>query len=116
MHFLQQLPIISPEMPLSFGKNKNMIQINEYFDGNVKSLAYNSGEGKSTVGVMEPGSYEFGTSQMEIMLVVEGEMEILLPLENNWKTIQQGESFEIAANTSFKVKVSGQVSYLCKYR
>lgn len=93
-----------------------MIQINEYFDGNVKSLAYQSSEGKSTVGVMEPGSYEFGTSQKEIMVVVEGKMEILLPLETTWKTIRQGEAFEIAADTSFKVKVQEQVSYLCKYR
>jgi len=93
-----------------------MIQINEYFDGNVKSLAYNSEEGKSTVGVMEPGSYEFGTSQKEIMTVVEGKMEILLPLESSWKTFKAGESFDVAANTSFKVKVANQVSYLCKYR
>ncbi len=37
-----------------------MITVNEYFDGAVKSLGYQTNEGKSTVGVMEEGEYKFG--------------------------------------------------------
>jgi hypothetical protein len=38
-----------------------MISVNEYFDKKVKSLGYTTNSGKSTVGVMEDGEYEFGT-------------------------------------------------------
>ena len=56
-----------------------MISSNEYFDGTVKSLGYTSATGKSTIGVMEPGEYEFNTSAKETMNVVEGELIALLP-------------------------------------
>lgn len=92
-----------------------MITVNEYFDGAVKSLGYES-NGKSTVGVIDAGEYEFGTSTHETMIVVEGEMDVLLAGELDWKTFGAAQQFEVEANSSFKVKVSGQVSYLCKYK
>lgn len=93
-----------------------MITINEYFDGTVKSLAYQSVDGKSSVGVMEQGEYEFGTSQHETMIVIEGTLHALLPDGSVWKAYTNGESFEVEANVTFKVRADGQVSYLCKYR
>jgi uncharacterized protein YaiE (UPF0345 family) len=93
-----------------------MINVNEYFDGAVKSLAYNAAEGKSTIGVIESGEYEFGTSSHETMTVIEGELIALLPGAADWKSFTNGQSFEVEANTSFKVKTTGQSSYLCKYR
>lgn len=92
-----------------------MITVNEYFDGAVKSLGYEN-EGKSTVGVIEAGVYEFGTSSHETMIVVEGQMEVLLADEEEWKTYSAGERFEVPANSSFKVEVAVQTSYLCKYK
>ncbi|HPE74702.1 MAG TPA: pyrimidine/purine nucleoside phosphorylase [Draconibacterium sp.] len=93
-----------------------MITLNEYFDKKVKSLGYTSADGKSTVGVMEDGEYEFGTSSHETMIVVEGELIVLLPNETVWKSYKAGASFEVEANVSFKVKAVGQSSYLCKYK
>jgi uncharacterized protein YaiE (UPF0345 family) len=93
-----------------------MINVNEYFDGKVKSLAYTAAEGRSTIGVIESGEYEFGTSSHEIMTVIEGELIALLPGTDNWKSFTKGESFEVPANSSFKVKASGQTAYLCNYR
>ncbi|MBK6284912.1 MAG: pyrimidine/purine nucleoside phosphorylase [Draconibacterium sp.] len=93
-----------------------MISLNEYFDKKVKSLGYSTTAGKSTVGVMEEGEYEFGTSSHETMIVVEGELVVLLPNETEWKSFKTGTSFEVNANTSFKVKSVGQTSYLCKYK
>lgn len=92
-----------------------MITVNEYFDGAVKSLGYEN-NGKSTVGVIDAGEYEFGTSTHETMIVVEGAMEVLLAGQTEWKTFNAGEQFEIDANSSFKVKIVEQVSYLCKYK
>jgi uncharacterized protein YaiE (UPF0345 family) len=91
-----------------------MITLNEYFDGAVKSLGY-SNKGKSTVGVIAPGEYEFGTSTHEVMYVVEGEMQVLLPNEDAWKTYEAGAKFEVEANSSFKVQVALPVAYHCKY-
>ncbi len=93
-----------------------MISTNEYFKGNVKSLGYSSARGKSTVGVMEPGQYEFGTSTHETMHVIEGEMAVKLPNSSNWLTYKAGTYYEIDANEKFQVKVSEQTAYLCQYK
>ncbi|MEP3838380.1 MAG: pyrimidine/purine nucleoside phosphorylase [Algibacter sp.] len=93
-----------------------MISANEYFDGQVKSLAYKSKTGNSTVGVMEPGEYEFGTSTHETMHVIEGEMTVKLPGETNWSTYKAGSSYQIDANKKFQVKVPSQTAYLCQYK
>ena len=87
-----------------------------YFDTKVKSLGYSTTSGKSTVGVMEEGEYEFGTSSHETMIVIEGELIALLPNESEWKSYKAGSSFEVEANVSFKVKSVGQSSYLCRYK
>ncbi|MDN5287208.1 MAG: hypothetical protein JWR38_3482 [Mucilaginibacter sp.] len=93
-----------------------MINVNEYFEGAVKSLAYTTAQGRSTIGVIEKGEYEFGTSSHETMTVIEGTLEALLPDGQGWQTFTNGQSFEVEANTSFKVKTNLQSSYLCKYR
>ena len=93
-----------------------MISVNEYFDGNVKSIGYKTKNGKSTLGVMNAGTYEFGTSAHETMIVVEGEMTVKLPGTSEWVTYKAGESYQIEANEKFQVKVSGQTSYLCQYK
>ena len=92
-----------------------MITVNEYFDGTVKSLGYQTTDGKSTVGVMEEGEYKFGTSTDETMIIIEGALEVLLPGETDWKVYEKGDSFKVTANASFDVKTSVQTSYLCKY-
>lgn len=93
-----------------------MISTNEYFGGQVKSLGYATTIGKSTIGVMEAGIYEFGTSTHETMQVIEGEMTVKLPEATEWTTYKSGESYEIGANKKFQVEVSVQTSYLCTYK
>ena len=93
-----------------------MINVNEYFNGGVKSLGYETSEGKSTVGVMDAGEYEFGTSAQETMIIIEGKLEVLLPDASSWETFADGQVFDVPANMSFKVRSLVQTSYLCKYR
>jgi len=93
-----------------------MISENQYFDSNVKSLGYDSATGKSTLGVMEAGTYEFATSLHETMNVIEGVMEVKLPNSTEWVSYKAGEAYEIDANEKFQVKVSCQTSYLCQYK
>lgn len=92
-----------------------MFDVNEYFDGNVKSIAFKGEELPSTVGVMAPGEYEFGTSQKEVMTVVAGALIIKLPGSDEWVTFKSGESFSVDANVSFGVQVKTDTAYLCTY-
>jgi purine/pyrimidine-nucleoside phosphorylase len=93
-----------------------MFQINQYFEGKVASLSHSGAEGKATIGVMASGEYEFGTSTIEIMTVISGEMKIKLPGENNWKTYKKFESFQVPKDIRFGVKVEEDTPYLCLYK
>ena len=93
-----------------------MIQVNEYFGGKVKSLVVNSTEGKKTVGVIVSGEYEFDTKTQETMMVVAGEMSVFLPEYNEWEDFGAGSSFDVPANSKFKVKVNQDTAYLCEYK
>jgi len=92
-----------------------MLTTNEYFDGNVKSIALKNGELPSTVGVMDVGDYTFGTSEKETMTVVSGELVVKLPDQDEWKSFTDGASFIVEANKSFDLKVGVQTAYLCVY-
>ena len=93
-----------------------MFKTNEYFDGKVMSIAFESEEGKATIGVMAAGEYEFGTSTVEYMTVTSGVMEVLLPGESQWKTYKAYETFIVDKDQKFKVKMQGDTSYKCIYK
>ena len=92
-----------------------MFDVNEYFDGHVKSIAFAGEKLATTVGVMAPGEYEFSTSQQEVMKVVVGELTVLLPDSDSWQSFSIGETFSVAAGVSFKVKLKQNTVYLCTY-
>jgi uncharacterized protein YaiE (UPF0345 family) len=92
-----------------------MLSVNEFFEGNVKSIAVEGGELPATVGVMAPGEYTFGTSQREYMSVVHGELTVKLPGSEEWATFTDGDTFIVEANESFDLKVARATAYLCKY-
>jgi uncharacterized protein YaiE (UPF0345 family) len=63
-----------------------MLKVNEYFDGKVKSIGFEDGEGPVTSGVMESGDYTFSTSSKELMTVVTGALAIKRPGNSEWVT------------------------------
>ncbi|NJM94477.1 MAG: pyrimidine/purine nucleoside phosphorylase [Cytophagales bacterium] len=93
-----------------------MIQINEYFGGQVRSLGYQTADGKATVGVMLPGTYQFNTGQMEIVTIMEGRMLVKLAGEDQFYPFELTESFEVPAHSSFEVQIESPTSYLCQFR
>ncbi|MBP1628493.1 MAG: hypothetical protein H6Q00_2968 [Holophagaceae bacterium] len=93
-----------------------MLQVNEYFNGTVKSITLQEKEGRATVGVMEKGEFEFGTDCVEIMTVVAGQLTVKLPGESEWQDYLPGSSFEVAAGVKFQLKVPVDTAYLCRYR
>ena len=92
-----------------------MLNVNEYFDGNVKSIALEGHALPATIGVMAKGEYTFGTDCKEIMSVVSGQLDVKLPGEDEWKTFINGQVFEVDANQSFDLKVPVNTAYLCEY-
>jgi hypothetical protein len=64
---------------------------------------------------MFPGEYDFGTAQKEIMEILSGELEVLLPGVSQWLAVKGGESFDVPADSSFKVKVLSLTDYCCSY-
>jgi len=92
-----------------------MFKVNEYFDGKVKSIAFNISENDATIGVMAAGEYTFGTSTIELMTINSGQMQVKHPGSDEWKTYNAGETFRVEANQSFDVKMDTDTAYLCVY-
>ena len=92
-----------------------MLNVNAYFDGKVKSIGFQTETLRATVGVMMPGEYEFGTSQKETMTVVSGALTVKLPGQEGWQTFARNQSFDVAANQKFQLKVATDTAYLCTY-
>jgi uncharacterized protein YaiE (UPF0345 family) len=89
---------------------------NVYFEGRVTSrtLLFSDGS-KKTLGIMLPGEYEFSTDDKELMEILSGELEVLLPGEKTWRTVRGGESFEVARNEKFKLKIKSLTDYCCSF-
>ncbi|WP_460045110.1 pyrimidine/purine nucleoside phosphorylase [Pseudomonas sp. S2_H01] len=92
-----------------------MLKVNEYFNGTVKSIAFQRELGEATVGVMSKGEYEFSTADREIMHVVSGSLSVLLPDSTQWEHFKTGAQFPVPANSKFKLQVLEETAYLCEY-
>lgn len=91
-------------------------QANVYFDGKVNSRTIKFTDGSSkTLGFMQPGEYTFNTAAPELMEILAGELEVLLPGNDAWQTVKGGESFNVPANAQFTVKVSTASDYCCSF-
>lgn len=93
-----------------------MLKVNEYFDGNVKSIAFNTKDCPATVGVMAPGEYEFGTSTVEYVTVVSGMMTVQLPGQTEWKDYKPYDTFIVAKDKKFRLSIKTDSAYVCLYR
>jgi len=89
---------------------------NVYFDGNVSSRTLRFADGSlKTLGFMLPGEYTFNTADKELMEILAGELEVLLPGTDAWQAITGGESFDVPANSAFTVKVKTATDYCCSF-
>ena len=88
---------------------------NVYFDGKVTSRTIVFSDGtRKTLGIMLPGEYEFNTEAKELMEILSGELEVLLP-DSEARKVYGGESFEVPGNSSFQVKVTTITDYCCSF-
>jgi uncharacterized protein YaiE (UPF0345 family) len=99
-----------------------VITHNTYYDNKVQSLAFQrqpgggGGNSKTSIGIIAPGSYHFGTDAPERMTVVSGACDVQIDGTTEWVTYAQGSSFNIAGKHGFNIRVSGAATaYLCEY-
>ncbi|MDA3929476.1 MAG: pyrimidine/purine nucleoside phosphorylase [Prolixibacteraceae bacterium] len=78
-----------------------MFITNEYFEGNVVSIAYENKKGNAKLGVMAKGEYEFATTCIEFITVVSGEMSVLLPSTTVWETHVATDTFKVEKDENF---------------
>ncbi len=90
-------------------------EANIYFDGQVTSrtIIYPDGSRK-TLGIMLPGKYEFNTDEKEVMEIIAGKLEVLLP-GGEWMHIKSGECFEVPAKSKFQLKIFDITDYCCSF-
>jgi uncharacterized protein YaiE (UPF0345 family) len=91
-------------------------EANIYFEGKVTSRTVVFADGsKKTLGVMLPGEYAFNTGAKELMEILSGELDVLLPGANDWRAVKGGEAFEVAGNASFSLKIKTLTDYCCSF-
>lgn len=91
-------------------------EANIYFNGGVTSRTVLFPDGtKKTLGIMQPGEYEFTTGAREIMEILSGELVVQLPGESAWRSVKGGESFEIPAESRFGMRVATLADYCCSF-
>jgi uncharacterized protein YaiE (UPF0345 family) len=89
---------------------------NVYFNGGVTSRTVLFPDGsKKTLGIMQPGEYEFSTGDKEIMEILSGELEYRIAGGKDWTPVKGGESFEVPANAKFTMRVRTLSDYCCSF-
>ncbi|HTZ18316.1 MAG TPA: pyrimidine/purine nucleoside phosphorylase [Dissulfurispiraceae bacterium] len=89
---------------------------NVFFGGGVTSRTVLFEDGsKKTLGIMQPGEYEFNTGVAEVMEILAGDLDVLLPGQTDWKPVTGGESFNVPANSAFRMRVKTLTDYCCSF-
>lgn len=89
---------------------------NVYFDGKITSRNVLFADGtRKTLGFMLPGEYEFKTGAREVMELLDGGMDVLLPGHSDWQSFKTGDTFDVPANSSFILKLKVSADYCCSY-
>ena len=101
---------------MEFTNVKLLANANIYNGGKVASRTFYTQDGKrKTLGFMQSGEYEFNTAAAELMEVLQGEMDVLLPGEKEYRGFKAGTSYNVPAKSSFKLKVKEYADYCCSY-
>ncbi|MFA9374091.1 MAG: pyrimidine/purine nucleoside phosphorylase [Poseidonibacter sp.] len=98
-------------------KNVELVKkANVYFDGNVTSRSFIDSDGsKKSLGIMMPGTYNFGTAEAELMEIIDGNVQVKLAGSDTWNTYTANTSFDVPANSNFDIKVETITDYCCSY-
>ncbi len=98
-------------------KNVTVVrEANIYFEGKVTSRTVIFPDGsRKTLGIMLPGDYEFGTGVKEVMEILAGSLDVLLPGTTEWIAVKGGDTFQVPAQSKFGLKIKEITDYCCSY-
>ncbi len=91
-----------------------MTKHNTFFDGKVQSLRFERHGRRATVGVVQPGEFNFDTGGPERMTTISGELTARLS-GGEWKHYPVGTAFEVPAKTGFDIRAENPAAYLCEF-
>jgi hypothetical protein len=88
---------------------------NILFEGNITSrtIVFEDNSRK-TLGIMLQGEYELNTVHKEVIDIQRGILEVMLPAQD-WVRYEGPASFEVPANSKFKLRVHSLVDYCCSF-
>ena len=91
-------------------------EANIFFGGGVTSRTIRFPDGsKKTLGIMQPGEYEFTTDSGELMEILAGDLDVQLPGSDAWQTFTGGQSFTVEAKERFGLRVRSVTDYCCSF-
>ena len=89
---------------------------NVFFDGKCVSHTVTLPDGtRKSVGVILPSTLTFNIGAAEIMECTAGACEYRLKGTEQWLPCTPGQSFTVAANTGFDIRVGESFHYICHF-
>lgn len=102
---------------MSFHNAEIKKKANVYHEGRVTSRTVLTATGEmKTLGVMLPGTYRFSTQAPESIDVTQGRCRVKIADRADWQEYQEGESFDIPANSHFEIEVDELLDYVCHFQ
>ncbi|MCC6415416.1 MAG: pyrimidine/purine nucleoside phosphorylase [Opitutaceae bacterium] len=104
-------------LPSEFSGVTVHTKANVYFNGRVLShTVLMPGGAKKTLGIIQPGSYHFGTGAPERMEIIAGTGRVTIDGEKETKAHVTGATFEVPGNSGFTIDVDGGLcEYICSF-
>ena len=84
---------------------------NIYTNGNFQNIEFTDNDIDKSIGVVEPGIYNFETQREGIVECLTGELKI-----NNVPCVPNGEKIIIKRWEKFTISAEKTSSYMCQYR
>ncbi|MCB1105721.1 MAG: pyrimidine/purine nucleoside phosphorylase [Opitutaceae bacterium] len=104
-------------LPTEFSGVTVHTKANLYFGGRVVSHTVILPDGaKKTLGLIQPGSYHFGTGAPERMEIVAGDCRVTLDGQTETKAYAAGTCFDVPGNSGFTIEVDAALcEYICSF-
>lgn len=90
------------------------IKHSSYHQDAVQSLRFDDHADGASVGVLQPGTYQFPLKTRETMTVIAGEMFVTIDDAAEF-TATVGSVFEAPANSNLQMRCTADVAYFCQF-
>ena len=105
-----------PTMSREFSDVTVVVPANVYFGGAVTSRTVRFADGsEKTLGLMQPGEYEFATEKPELMEITAGKVSVQIDGDPAWNSYVAGDSFNVPGASRFKITAVEVTDYVCSF-